>query len=347
MASEAPLLIFVGGFLGAGKTSLILCAANLLQRSGARVAVITNDQGGNLVDTRRMRAEGFDTAEIGGGCFCCRFSDLIDAADSVMRYRPEVIFAEPVGSCTDLAATVVRPLQSLYGAQFRVAPLTVLIDPEMAIRALDPDGDPAMRFLFDCQVREADLLCYSKADQYEYFPSIGNDEPLRVSSRTCEGVRTWINVLYGWSGMAGRKPLQVDYDLYAASEAALGWLNARVEMALTVPASPSTVVGPLLDRIDQSLTQARINIMHLKLFDQTVSSYLKAAIVNNRQDPTLEGDLLATAERHHELIINLRAVSGPDELKRAVEQALSAIEGDLKMELEAFAPAYPRPQHRL
>jgi len=74
----------------------------MLRRQGYRVAVITNDQGDNLVDTQRLRAEGFDTAEIGGGCFCCRFSALIEAAESVKRFDPDIIFAEPVGSCTTL-----------------------------------------------------------------------------------------------------------------------------------------------------------------------------------------------------------------------------------------------------
>ena len=32
--------------------------------------------------------------------------------------RPDVILAEPVGSCTDLAETVVQPLKDLDGDRF-------------------------------------------------------------------------------------------------------------------------------------------------------------------------------------------------------------------------------------
>ena len=47
---------------------------------GKRVGLITNDQAGGLVDTRLLRGQGFATEEIAGGCFCCRFNTLVEAA---------------------------------------------------------------------------------------------------------------------------------------------------------------------------------------------------------------------------------------------------------------------------
>ena len=347
MQQSRPLLILVGGFLGAGKTTLILCAADMVIRQGARVAVITNDQGDHLVDTRRVRAEGIDAAEIPGGCFCCRFSALMDAADQIQRYQPEFIFAEPVGSCTDLAATVMRPLQSLYPDRFRVAPLTVLVDPQIAQNALGDDGDSHLRFLFESQVREADVLCYTKADQYRHFPSIFDDEPLRISAATAEGVREWLTLVSNWQLPAGGNILSIDYERYAAAEASLGWLNAKVGMQLRVPSSPANVIGPLLERLDTSLSEVGVKVVHLKLFDETPSSYLKAAIVRNGQEPSVEGDLLAPAERRHDLLINLRAVGAPERLRSKVEEALRFLEGEIQVEINAFAPAYPKPEKRV
>ncbi len=71
--SDRPALVVVGGFLGAGKTSLLLTAARILHERGMRAAIITNDQAGALVDTRMSAASGIDTGEIAGACFCCRF----------------------------------------------------------------------------------------------------------------------------------------------------------------------------------------------------------------------------------------------------------------------------------
>src|SRR6266705_4086759 len=127
--------IMIGGFLGAGKTTAVAKLAKRLSEQGLRVGLITNDQGTNLVDTAMLRAQGFATEEIPGGCFCCRFNSLVEAANKLSaRTRPEVFIAEPVGSCTDLVATVTYPLRRLYGDDFIVAPLSVLVDPVRALR---------------------------------------------------------------------------------------------------------------------------------------------------------------------------------------------------------------------
>lgn len=44
-------IVIVGGFLGAGKTTLINKIAKTLKDSGKSVAIIANDQGEVLVDT--------------------------------------------------------------------------------------------------------------------------------------------------------------------------------------------------------------------------------------------------------------------------------------------------------
>ena len=57
IADRRPWIAIVGGFLGAGKTTLILAAAKELERRGIRSAVILNDQGNELVDYRLRHAK--------------------------------------------------------------------------------------------------------------------------------------------------------------------------------------------------------------------------------------------------------------------------------------------------
>ncbi|MEI9970674.1 MAG: GTP-binding protein [Ignavibacteriota bacterium] len=142
----------MGGFLGAGKTTLILTAARLLQQRGLRASVILNDQGGDLVDTHYASAMGVDCDQVTGGCFCCRFPDLVDAANRLLEFQPDVIFAEAVGSCTDIVATTLRPLTREYRDRFTVAPLTVVLHPQASFDNSDLD------FLYRNQVAEADIL---------------------------------------------------------------------------------------------------------------------------------------------------------------------------------------------
>src|SRR5215510_4654964 len=108
--------ILVGGFLGAGKTTAVTRLAREYQSRGQRVGIVTNDQAQNLVDTNALRAQGFSVEEVPGACFCCRFDELVGKVGALQAAeRPDVILAEPVGSCTDLVATVIQPMKDLYG----------------------------------------------------------------------------------------------------------------------------------------------------------------------------------------------------------------------------------------
>jgi G3E family GTPase len=161
--------IMVGGFLGAGKTTAVALLARHLTSSGLRVGLVTNDQGSELVDTAMLRARGFATEEISGGCFCCRFNSLTEAARKLSAStRPDVFIAEPVGSCTDLVATVSYPLRRIYGADFTIAPLSVLVDPIRALRVLGLiEGgrfSDKVRYIYRKQLEEADLIVINKVD---------------------------------------------------------------------------------------------------------------------------------------------------------------------------------------
>jgi len=99
-------VILVGGFLGAGKTTLLARATEQLVRQGKRVGLITNDQAANLVDTAILKEVSDAVQEVAGGCFCCRFDELMAAMDQLVEAGvPDVLIGEPVGSCTDLSAT--------------------------------------------------------------------------------------------------------------------------------------------------------------------------------------------------------------------------------------------------
>src|SRR5438477_6928699 len=161
--------IMIGGFLGAGKTTCVAKLAQNLSGQGVRVGLITNDQGSELVDTAMLRSRGFATEEIPGGCFCCRFNSLVEAADRLTAAtRPEVFIAEPVGSCTDLVATVTYPLRRIYGDNFAITPLSVLADPIRALRifGLEEGGkfSEKVLYIYRKQLEEADFIVINKCD---------------------------------------------------------------------------------------------------------------------------------------------------------------------------------------
>jgi hypothetical protein len=332
---DRPWMVVVGGFLGAGKTTLILAAARELEQRGLKSAVILNDQGDALVDTQFARHNGLDAAEVTGGCFCCRFSDLMDSAESLRAHSPDVIFAEPVGSCTDVSATVLRPLREIYSRSFRLTPFTVCVDPARAREIGSPNCNPHFAFLFRNQLDEADLVCYTKSDLYPDAPSTPSAR--YVSAVTGQGVAAWLDELFIGQLEAGSRTLDIDYGEYARAEAALAWMNLRAIIECRPLTSPAMLLGPLLDHI-----AAGVEIVHLKATDYSDTGFLKASMCGNREEPRIEGALDASPARNHDILINLRAAGDPAEVRSVVEESMADLAGKiLYQNIACFTPAPP------
>ena len=345
-AVTKPWVVLVGGFLGSGKTTLILAAARELERRGLRSAMVWNDQGGDLVDSRLAALSGAHSGEVTGGCFCCRLSQLIDAIDDLRAHAPDVIFAEPVGSCTDLSATVLRPLLQLSDT-YQLSPLTVLVDPLRARSMLEENADPDMRFLFDKQLQEADLVCFTKSDLYQQYPETGAQHVRQVSAKSGQGVAAWLSEVLSGTLPIGEQSLDIDYAHYARAEAALAWLNLRAVFEPGTWLSPAMLLGPLLDGIDAALTAAHIPIAHLKAVVTTQTGWLKAALCANGQEPRVEGDLDASPAGRLELLLNLRAVGEPAAVQSIVEHELQLRGATTQCKVNCFSPAPPVPEQRI
>src|SRR5579859_3374289 len=271
--------IMIGGFLGAGKTTAVARLAQRFTAQGRRVGLITNDQGSDLVDTAMLRSRGFATEEIPGGCFCCRFNSLVDAARKLTAAtRPDVFIAEPVGSCTDLVATVTYPLRRIYGDDYSVAPLSVLVDPVRALRifGLETGGNFSgkVRYIYRKQLEEADIIVINKAELLDaeseqrlrsaLAVEIPGKEILSVSARTGAGLADWFDRVNNAS-QPGGQAMSVDYGIYAEGEALLGWLNATVQLASPAGFDANALLRELAADIQARLNRENAEVAHLKM----------------------------------------------------------------------------------
>jgi Ni2+-binding GTPase involved in maturation of urease and hydrogenase len=345
-----PTVVFIGGFLGAGKTTLILAAARELKRRGRRCAAILNDQSDALVDTQLSKLKNIPSGEVTAGCFCCRLSDLTAQLEAMQAYAPDVIFAEPVGSCTDIAATVLHPL--LQDGAYRLAPFTVLVDPARTRALLREDADADIAFLFRKQLLEADLVCVTKSDLYPEPLELDAPHARQISAQSGQGVAAWLDEVLAGEISAHKDVLDIDYERYAQAEAALAWLNFRVVFEPRAPVSPAMLLGPWLDDLDRSLTHAQMQIVHLKAMAEASTGYVKAAMCTNGQEPTVEGALDASPSLRHEITLNLRAVGEPETMaaivETTIEQSLHQLHGIFsERTLRCFRPAAPRPERRV
>ncbi|MGD0259784.1 MAG: GTP-binding protein [Verrucomicrobiota bacterium] len=360
--------IMIGGFLGAGKTTAVGKLAARLTGQGLRVGLITNDQGRNLVDTAMLRSQGFATEEIPGGCFCCRFNSLVEAARKLAeRSRPEVFIAEPVGSCTDLVATVTYPLRRLYGQDFTVAPVSVLVDPIRALRVFGVEESGSFSekvlYIYKKQLEEADLVVISKCDLLDEarlaslraalaarFPG---KEILAVSPREGINLEAWFGKIAREEQTAERA-MEVDYKVYADGEALLGWLNCTVLLSAKKAFDADLFLKELAGEVQARLRAEGAEVAHLKMTLSPEGGLGEIGVVNlARNDfvPELSMTLGEPVEKG-ELIINLRAEAAPAFLGRVVRQSLGAAASafatlEVQLDhLEHFRPGKPTPTHR-
>lgn len=355
----------VGGFLGSGKTTAVARFARHLTDSGQRVGLICNDQSSGLVDTTLLRSKGFAVEEITGGCFCCRFGSLLEAAHNLTTTSaPDFFLAEPVGSCTDLIATVSYPLRRIYGEQFSVAPLSVLVDPMRAARILGltkgRNFSEKVTYVYRKQLEEADLIVINKCDAHprdfidrvviaveESFP---HAQTFICSAKDGTGLNPWFGAVLSERIFTSR-PLEINYDTYAEGEALLGWLNCTVRLKSDQLFDGNHTLVALVDDIRGRLSAQGGHIAHLKvtLDSQDGTGTLSvASLVGNDGPPDLRESLLDRVEGG-ELIINLRAEADPAVIESVTRDSiskLSKIEARIE-HLEQFRPARPIPTHRM
>ncbi|MGA0039200.1 MAG: GTP-binding protein [Pirellulales bacterium] len=363
----AARYVMIGGFLGAGKTTSILRFAEWLTERGLKVGLVTNDQGGSLVDTALAAARKLPVEEIVGGCFCCRFNSLVEAADALVdAAAPDVLIAEPVGSCTDLVATVSLPLEQIYGDRFAVAPVSVVVDPLRAERVLglaEASLSEHVCYIYRKQLEEAEIIVINKADLVDSdrlnrlknaLAEVAPAATLQIcSARDNTGLEPWFEAMLTGRSQAAAIA-DIDYDEYAYGESLLGWLNAEVVIgsADSDEYDGTALLVDLMQRIRQSLDELGHEIAHMKatLSVEGDPYELAAANLVRTADVPAVSHRLAEPVDIGRTLINLRAEASPEALKAAVEMSLDALRVDRPCEiihLEHFRPGKPVPTHRI
>lgn len=362
--------IMIGGFLGAGKTTAVGKLAQRLKDEGRKIGLITNDQGRNLVDTTMLRSQGFATEEIPGGCFCCRFNSLVDAAERLTaQSRPEIFIAEPVGSCTDLAATVTYPLRRMYQENFIVAPISVLVDPIRAQRVfgLQKGGNFSEKvlYIYKKQIEEADIVIITKSDLLDekqlealrkaILKEFPGKEILAVSARSGQNMDAWFSRIID-AKQSARTAMKVDYQIYADGEALLGWLNCTVNLTAEKAFDSDKLLKQLATAIQKRLAAKKAEVAHMKMTlspEGNLSGEIAGInLVRNDFVPELSFQLDSPV-KIGQLIINLRAEAAPDVLGAAVREGLAAAAKKFPGltaavdHLEHFRPGKPTPTHRI
>jgi len=354
----------LSGFLGSGKTTAIHEAVKYLAKQNIPAAVITNDQGTQLVDGSLFTHLGIPSGQVTGGCFCCNYNHLTRA----IRYLatgvttgpdghpapngPAVIFAESVGSCTDLVATVLKPLLKQH-PEWQPT-LTVFADAQL-LSENTTAFDETVNYIYNKQLEEAQVIVVSKIDQLKDPSRLQKKLQARYPGITIlyqnsfdqTHIARWLATLCSTAFTRDLPSLDIDYDTYAAGEATLAWLDQQLEIE-----SPSQQARHAALALCKLIAQTRHPIGHLKflLDGHTKISYTATSVQGpNAPAPDVPTPQPATTAT---LLINARIQTTPETLSKYVKAALRSIEQRYACSIRTltescFQPGYPRPTHRL
>ena len=158
MTSGVIPTLIVGGYLGAGKTTLV---NHLLRHAdGRRIAVMVNDFGELTIDADLIEGAEGSVLALAGGCVCCSFgSDLLGALQDVLQRQPQpdLILIETSGVA--LPAAVARSARLLPGLS--IDGIVLMLDAETVRQR---SADPYVGDLVRQQLLEADLLILNKTE---------------------------------------------------------------------------------------------------------------------------------------------------------------------------------------
>ena len=355
-------LFLIGGFLGSGKTTAIQKACMQLHNHDVKVAVITNDQGSRLVDTGFIRSFSIPTEEIVNGCFCCNYEQLDQSISSLIKqHNPEIIFAESVGSCTDLVATIAKPLAKFH-SQLEVS-ISVFADACLLLSLVNGTScflDETVQYIYKKQLEEADIIVVNKIDllnndELDQIKKImksdySDKNVLFQNSLNKDSIRKWIYALNNYKEACTRKSLDLDYNIYGEGEGKLGWMDADISI-ITSDESAYKATLQLINTIFLRIKELQLPIGHLKfLIDDGAKKTKISCTISGQEEIKNFRTLKKTSSVH--VLINARVQTEPGLLKEIFNAAIASVPITMKAvitikQLEFFKPRFPKPTHRV
>jgi Ni2+-binding GTPase involved in maturation of urease and hydrogenase len=357
-------LHIVSGFLGSGKTTAIIMAARSLMSKGKIVGVITNDQGKYLVDTAFFKLDDIPTVEVTGGCFCCNYDDLDTRLDQLIETaHPDVIFAESVGSCADIVATVVKPLMRLRPQGLSPQSFSVFSDVRLLQMRLEGEELPFsdnVIYIFDKQIEEAGLLVINKKDLIpgpeadavfnlarEKFPK---KTILLQNSLISDDIHTWLDMLETNQLPADESNIEIDYRRYGEGEAQLAWFDGVV--CVSVPENKGQgFIRKLVEQISLVAERNNAPIGHLKFLIKGSAQEIKVSIPTIRDTgwkeeiPFLDGTQFVVSINAR---IEMEAYLLQDQIRQILQELTKDTDVTISVsDIDYFHPKFPNPTHRI
>ncbi len=167
-------ILLFGGFLGSGKTSVILqvakyiventkvgCSTHPSEDGKPSLVIIENEVGETGIDDKILKAEGLSVRELFSGCICCTLNaELTICLNEIQEtMAPQWVIIETTGMAfpNRIAETIIK-----YGKGIESLKIIVVVDAERW-----DELSTVMPGLIEGQIAKANLILINKIDCLE------------------------------------------------------------------------------------------------------------------------------------------------------------------------------------
>lgn len=329
--------VILGGFLGAGKTTAMIAFSEYLSGQGKMPAILVNDLGTrDLVDSATTEAACCCTDEITGDCICYQTEELMH---KLRRFRDstraDIIFSDIPGCGIGALDHVYHTLARSFPGEFTLCPFTAVADPERLRSLMPPQEDlnlpEEMHFLFDAQLREAELILLNKIDTLDEAErtrcmdflreSYPQARVMAMSARTGEGVAAVVEYLLSAESALPQPDIGYGSPAFIAAEQRLCWYDRRFFAKSETPVDGNAFIRAFFECVREKLRAVGRNVPHLKIFVDGEGQHAKASLIGI--DYPTEFDSCFTRDQTRlRAVINARAACESEVLDFLMDAAL-------------------------
>ncbi len=336
------------GFLGSGKTTTMMALAKYYTEKHGKAAMISNDlgHGVSLADNRLARLSGVNASEITDNCICYVNEQLADRLEACYEDGCDLVFSDIPGFGVGALEHVYHGLAEKWPGRFALAPFTVLVEPR-AVELLRTGRDDGLRYLYDAQLMEADLIVLNKCDLIgeerkkaelgwlrEHYPLA---DTAAISARTGEGLEELSRALM--EGEASMRRPDIGYGGKEFRRAMKKISEFYLQYRAVVCCDDFDGDAYLLDmaeKVREDIRGSGNEIPHLKLlaWDQE-GDYGKADLIGT--DRSIEITHRFTKPcRDIAVLLNASAACPPDKLEEIIAGAAKSVSDAYRLELMIF-----------
>ena len=325
----------IAGFLGVGKTSLIIEIGKTLSTVyGKKVAILVNEIGEVGVDGKYIEDYGFATKEITEGCICCSLSrGLVNTITTLSKqFRPEVILIEPTGvALPSKIRQILRRLKLKEGVE--MAPVITLVDGSRFSKLFQEMKQFSMR-----QIEDADIIAINKKDLIGSKQMLSVIESsvqqlnpkatvLSISAKKVEGVRGLAEIILKGEIVEDVKILE-EQEAYIDSKslATMGSYGLEIDFTGGAEKIDFEYIKEVLETIGKRAKELGAEeIGHIKASIKTPEGTMKISLLDLKSDLEVSGEKLK--EFHGGEMSLLAVIKGikDNQLEEIVEETVSEI----------------------